>query len=214
MTKEEIIKRYKGKSIGEIEAEISANRNNSAEAQQKMVYGLCALKYSGRWKENPVYKTSSFETYLMGMWSIRSGTFRDWEHAYLHFPEEAKRYGTGVVAKARRECGAVKEKRVLSEINALQKERKQPITRQAIDKVIEKYTPPKAEKQSKPDAAWWEMKYNEEAKAHHDEIKAHNETKQELKEAREQIERLKATVLELQPWRDVKEVLRPLFGNA
>jgi hypothetical protein len=208
MTKDELVKKYKGKGIDEIEKEIQKSHKSSKNAQADMTYMLAYLKYSKRWKENPVYKNSSFDDYLMGTCNMRRGTFEDNLHAYMHFPEEAKQYGVGTVAKIRRECGAVKEKEVLKEIAASQKGLKKQIDRDKINAVIKKYTPPKVEKA--PVMSWKERALNAEALLviRDDTIREKNEI---IRNQAEQIEKLKKTVLELRSLRDMKTALEPFF---
>ena len=201
MTKDELMKKYKGKGISEIEEEIQASYKSSKDAQADMIFALAYLKYSKRWKENPVYKTSTFNDYLIGTCNMRSGTFEDSLHAYKHFPEESKRYGVGAIAKIRRKCGAVQEKQVVKEIATIQKGLKKRIDRDKIETVISKYAKPETEKKPAVD---WKTKYHQEAEAH-------RETTRKLIEAKKQIEKLKKTVFDLRPLRDMRDALMPFM---
>jgi len=205
MIKEEMESKLKSQSIKQIEAGIRGNHNKSLGAQREMIIALSYLKYSKRYKENPQYKTNNFSSYLIGMFNMRLNTFEEMGLAYRHFPEETMKYGVGVVAKVRRKCGPIKQKVALDEINAIQKNNK-PISRDKIERVIQKYTPVPKEKATRI-VVDWEMKY-------HEEVKAHRETKIFLANANEQIEKLKKSVLELQPLRKIKTMLQPLFAEA
>ncbi len=199
MTKEELKQKYDGKKIGEIEKEISENRGLSFTAQREITYALCYLRMSGRFKENPQYKNSSFETYLKGQFNMRLTTYMENEHAILFYPEVAEKYGVGLVAKVRRQCGVRKEKQIFKEIEESQG--KAHINQAKIEAIIKKHSKPK---EPKAPAIDWQAKYEAEAEAH-------RETKRQLKEAREQIERLKATVMELRPLRDMKAAIEPFM---
>ena len=199
MTKEQLKQKYDSKKIEKIEQEIQENRGTSFEAQREITLALSYLRMSGRFKENTQYNKSSFETYLHGQYNIRLGTFLENERAVIHYPEVAKQYGIGLVAKVHRKCGAREEVAVFKEI----KEAKgnAPIRQAKIETIITKHSPtPRA----KAPVIDWQGKYETE-------IKAHRETKRLLFEAKEQIEKLKATVVELRPLRDMKAAIEPFM---
>ena len=198
MTKTDLKKMYDGKGINEIETVIQKNRGISVEADKQFIFALSYLR-NGRFKENPMYAQSSFESYLKGQWNMLIGTFYEKERAYLHFPDEAAKYGVGLIAKVYRRCRPVKEKVVFAEIAKAQAGLKTPIKRDRIEAIIQKYSKPQKEKAP---AIGWQGKYERE-------VKAHEETRKILSQAQNQIERLKATVLELRPLRDMKEALKP-----
>lgn len=204
MTKEELKKKYDPKSIKEIEAIIKGEMGNLRDAQYLIIEVLFYLEVSGRWKENPDYKTATFKQYLSGMLNMKYATYKEMFRAYNNFRSEVKRFGVGLVAKVKRECGALNEKRVLSEIKKAQPEGK-PINQQKIEQIIKKNsTQRKKEPQPYVD---WKNKYITEAEAH-------NETKKELREARAQIERLKKRVLELQELDELKKAVMPFVMNT
>ena len=199
MTKEQLKKKYDGKKIGEIEREIEQNRGISFEARRAMIEAISYLKTSSRFKENSQYLKSSFETYLKGQYNMRLGTFLENERAVIHYPEVAKRYGIGLVAKVYRECGPKKEATVFREIKALGD--KGPVKQARIETIITKHSPAP---RIKPPVIDWHPKYEAEAKAH-------RETKKLLIEAKKQIEKLKATVIELMPLRDMRAAIEPFM---
>ena len=202
MTKQELEKKYEGKKIGEIEAEIGKNQDLSFDAQKRMTLALSYLRITNRYKENPQYKNSTFETYLKGQFNMRLGTFLEKERAIIRFPEEAKKYGIGLVAKVKRVVGAKKESAVFKEIKESQG--KLPIKQAKIEAIIQKYAPAK---EKKAPAVNWKMKYDLE-------VLAHMETKTALQTAKAQIEKLKATVLELRPLRDMKAAIMPFMMES
>ncbi|MBW2647110.1 MAG: hypothetical protein JRE23_13235 [Deltaproteobacteria bacterium] len=199
MTKEQLKQKYNGKKIGEIEREIEENRGISFEAQRETIFALSYLRMTGRYKENAQYRKSGFETYLKGQYNMRIGTFLENERAVIHYPEIAKQYGIGLVAKIHRKCGARKEATVFREIKESQG--KGPIKQAKIETIIAKYTPAPSIKAPVVD---WQAKYEAEARAH-------KETKRLVNEAKKQIEKLKATVVELRPLRDMKAAIEPFM---
>ena len=201
MTREELRQRYDVMKIGEIESEIKEKHGLSFAAQKEVIYALSYLRASGRYKENPQYRKSSFETYILGQYNMKVGTFLENERAVLHYPEVAEKYGIGLVAKVHRKCGVKKAAQVFREIKEVQGSLKTPIKRAKIESVIEKHSAPL---KPKVPAIDWRERYEREAAAHMD-------TKRELKEARAQIERLKATVLELRPLRDMAAAIEPFM---
>jgi len=203
MTKQELRQRYDSKKIGEIEKEIEENRGTSFKAQQEMTFALAYLKMSGRFKENPQYRKSSFETYLSGQFNMRLGTFRENERAIMHYPEVAKKYGIGLVAKVRRKCGAPKEAEVFKEIKHTQGDSKS-INQAKIQSIVVKHMPPQKVKTQPVD---WKALY-------HKELEAHRETTKQLNAARSQIDKLKKAVIELRPLRELKAAILPYLGMA
>lgn len=200
-TREQLKQQYDGKAIGDIERLIKESRSTSFAAQREATLALSYLKMSGRFKENPQYKKSSFETYLMGQYNMRMGTFIENERAVIHYPKVAERYGIGLVAKVRRKCGAKAESAVFKEIAASQG--KGPIKQAKIETIIAKHSPAPA---VKPPLVDWHAKYEAEATEH-------AETRRLLVEAKDQIERLKATVVELRPFRGIKEAIEPFMRD-
>jgi hypothetical protein len=202
MTKEELVKMYAGMTIAAIEKLIKETRLAYYESQKQMYFALYYLKVSGRWKENKSYAKSSFEAYLNGMYNIRIKTFEENTHVFMNFDKEAERFGVGVVAKVKHDCGAKQERKVLDAIVAADDPSK-PINRSKIEAIIQKHKKQVVEKPVVPYIDW-KNKYIVE-------FEAHKETKRLLAEAHEQIEKLKKTVLDLQSYRDMKKALQPFF---
>lgn len=201
MTKEQLKQRYESKTIGEIEKEIEKNRGTSFKAQQGMILALSYLKMTGRFKENPQYRKSGFKTYLSGQFNMRLGTFDESEKAIRHYPEVAEKYGIGLVAKVRRKCGALKEAEVFKEIKQAQGDSKN-INQAKIESIVMKHTPPQKPKVLAKD--WKAMYYKE--------VEKNRELTKELNAARTQIEKLKKTVVEFRPLRDLKAAIEPFMA--
>jgi len=187
--------KYDKMTIGQIEGEIKGHRHNSLEAMRESILALLYLKQTGRFKENKLYRKSNFENYLMGFHNTRLNTFMESARAFDKYPEESLQYGVGLVSKVFRACGAIKEKTVLDEIKAADKAAKNPIKRDKIDAIIQKYAKP-----TPPAQPGYKTLYIAEMKAHERTKEQYQEAVKELKQAREQIEKLKATILNLKSY--------------
>jgi len=192
-------KKYEKKTINQIEKEIKTNNSLSIEARKNSILALMYLRDSKRYKENPLYRKSSFENYLMGFYNIKIGTFLESARAFNKHPKESVKYGVGLVSKIGRVCGAVKEKTVLKEINDADKKAKIPLKRDKIESIIQKYA-----KLKPPAKPGYKELYVNEMKRHQITKDRYNETIKELKAAKEQIEKLKVTILS---FREVVEEL-------
>ena len=206
---EKLKEKYDGKSINEIEKEVKLNKTLSLKAKKVVTFALLYLRNSGRYKENPMYRKSSFENYLLGFHNIRINTFMEDARAFSKFEKESLKYGVGLVSKIHRKCGAKKEKMVLAEIKEAEKSLKTPIKRSKIEIIIQKHTAPKAPLVKQD----YKKLYADEVRCHEITKQKYADVAQELKKAKEQIEKLKATVLELRPLRDMKKAILPFISS-
>jgi len=188
-------KEFEKMTIVEIENEIREKNRLSLEMRGKAVLLLLQLRNSGRYKENPLYRKSSFENYLLGVFNIRYTTFLESARAYEKYPKESAKYGVGLVAKVHRACGVLKECKVIEEINAADKAAKTPLKRDKIEAIIQKYAKP-----TPPAKPGYKTLYVAEAKAHERTKEMYKVSQADLKQAREQIEKLKATILDLKSY--------------
>lgn len=182
--------KYDGITISELESKIEKLHILSREHQKEMYECLEYLRMTGRFKENPRYKKSSFWEYLEDRFTIREGTYRENIRAFTKFPEYALEYGVGMVSKIDRVCGGMKVEKVMSEINKEATEHKTPLTRAKIESIIQKHRI--APKIKKKDTDWKAMYEHEKA--------THEQTKEALRvamkrigELNEQIAKLKVT---------------------
>ena len=197
---------YDKRKIGEIEKEIKTKNELSLIARKDAVFALRYLELSGRWKENPTYKKSSFKEYLMGYYSIREGSYREQLRAFTKFEDEALKYGVGIIGKVLRDCGAKKEKLVVEEIKKADKALKNPIQRAKIDTIIKKYAKPKPAAQP-----GYKSLYIAERRKNERLMENLTETRKENIKLKAQIEKLKATVLELRPYVAIKDAVMPFI---
>lgn len=179
------------KSITQIEKSIKADNATAAEARKKAIEGLLYLRDSGRFKENKLYRKSSFENYLMGVFNIRYNTFLESARAFSKYPDESVRYGVGLISKVYRNCGAIKERRVIAEIAEADKKAKVPLKRDKIEAIIQKHAKPKPKKND------YKAMYITEVAAHKRTKGQYTDAMKDLKAARNQIEKLKNTIINL-----------------
>jgi len=206
------LKQYENMAITEIEKQIKSNNELSLEARKTSILALLYLKRSGRYKENPLYSKTSFKNYLLNFYNIREKTFDESARAFDKFPKESVKYGVGLVSKITRACGVKKEKEVLEEIKEAQKKLKTPIKREKIDEIIYKHSKPVEAK-----GPGYKTRYIEEARLHQITKTRYDTAIAELKVARDQIEKLKATVLKLKPFKNIldtvnEEIAEPLMA--
>ena len=195
MTNDELKKQYEKKTISEIEGSIKENNQLSLEARRDAIFALAYLEHSGRYKENPMYRKSNFENYLKGFYNIRINTYMESKRSFMKHEAETIKYGVGLVSKIYRQCGALKEQKVLDDIHATEKGLKAPIKRDKIDAIIQKYAKP-----TPPAKPGYKTLYINEMKQHQITKGLYKETLLELKEAMARIEKLKETIFKLRQY--------------
>jgi len=186
-------KKYDDKTLVEVETDIFHLKKTMISAQKGMVEGIYYLQSTERFKEDKTYANSSFELYIKDKFSMLPKTYNDLRIAFHNFREVALEYGPGIVTSIRRTCGAEKMGEVLREIKATDDKAKKPITREKMQKIIEKHKKARlipAGPTPKKDFQDWRAKYEAGQKR----ILL---LESELEEAHKQVDRLKATVLRL-----------------
>lgn len=177
------------KSIKDIEGSIDENKQLVWEHSKEEIIYLFYLKRTSRFKENPMYKNSTFDTYINDRFCIREKTFNERLMAFVSFPEEAAKYGPKVISSIKKKCGINKLKTVLEEIKKEDSKTKDIINRDKITKIISKYELPKKIKSDY--VIDWQLKYQAEQKLR-------TEIENENKELKEQVRKLKNRVNELE----------------
>ena len=200
--------KYDQKKINEIEKEIRQSNELSLEARKTAIFTLRYLEVTGRYKENAIYRKSSFKEYLIGQFCIRETTYRESFRAFDKFGEASIKYGVGLISKVFRECGTKKERQVIEEIQKAEKASKVPILKSKIETIIQKHAKP-----SPPAKPGYKTLYVSEAKQHEITKKRLREAVQELRLAKEQIEKLKATILKMKPVQNMMETIAPFFNS-
>ena len=131
--------KYEKTTIGDLERQVEEQNRLARGAQKEMIEILIYIKTSGRWKENKRYERATFNTYIFDRFSIRPGTFMEMQAAFVKFPEQSIEYGVGLVSRVIRECGRVKAKAVLNELDETKGKLKTELKRAKIEQIIQKH---------------------------------------------------------------------------
>lgn len=201
MNKDELKKKYEGKTIAELESDIRSNMSLSREAQVEMIESLMYLKVTQRFKENPRYKNSSFKIYLEDNFGIREGTFMEQSRAIGLFRDEVLKHGIGLVAKTVSWCGKVKALEAFSEINKIPLVKQKGVPRAKIEQIIQSHKDPRRIVKEHTD--WHSMYLAEQTE--------HNATKEKLRAAQKKIFDLEAQVVKLKNTASVVGKMRKMF---
>jgi len=170
---EKLKENYGKLTIKQLEERALKLQHSIVEEKGRFIEILAYIELTRLWRKNPLHSKSSFAVYLADIYNLRIGTYRREKTAFLNFPDEAKKYGVGVVARIQKDCGAVNTKIVLKELDEKVVALKTPIKREQIETIILKHTPPKTEKSTLPKAYWEEraMKAEKELQASRARIK-------------------------------------------
>ena len=184
MTLEELKKRYDGKKIADVEAQAKRASAQSLKNRKAFIEILFYLEKTSRFRENPAYKKSRFELYLMNMFSMSMATYNTERYAFIHAePEFVQKYGARMAGRVLREHGVLKAKKVMEQIAA-----KDATAEQAME-IIKESAPPKPIKAKVPPICV-------DCERHKGRIR---ELEKENAELRAQNEKLKATIRRLRP---------------
>lgn len=105
--------------ISEIETFCMFAFSDSQERRKNLILGLYYLERTKRYKENTVYKNSSFETYINNVFNLRYATYNKERFAYIAFPNHATKWGAGLVDKVKRLCGIDKVENIFESIDKI-----------------------------------------------------------------------------------------------
>ncbi len=202
--------RFTKMTIEELEGLVEQKHRQSRAAQKEMMDILIYLKVSGRYKENKIYASSTFFTYIGDRFNMRKGTFYESQYAWTKFPEASKEYGVGLVSKVRNVCGIKKAPIVIQQVRDVQQACKTPLKREKIEKIIQSHAQPKKEKTITD----WKAMYETEARLHGD-TKIHLKTAMEkVRELEAQVARLKAAAQKYNDICRITERKMPVTGAA
>ena len=193
-------KKYKHKSIDECIKLAKKYNEEMIQRGEKLIGLLWYLQKTKRYQEIKAYKNLSFEDFVWEACHITYHRYRQLAYAYNWYPVEAREYGPHTIQTIRSKVGVVKIPQVLSEIKAaVQKVKDDPHKkRQAIDTVINKYTPPKKIVPDTDTKSYWKTKYEKLWDQHQVLLKENNALKQ-------QIDRQKAPISALN---EIKKMLQ------
>ena len=189
--------KYDAKNIVEIEAECTGHIDKYAKNRMNFILTLYYLDRTNRYKDNPIYKNSTFESYIKSKFNLRYSTYDKERFAFISCPEATAKWGAGLIGKIKDKCGAGNVIEVINKIEAI----KNP-THERIDTVISQFA-----KKQKPNKVKMSARDYEHENARQGKTIA--EYIQIIKEKDEQVERLKLTVASLRAENeDLKRQLR------
>lgn len=194
MNIKDIKKEFDNKKIIEIERSADASAQKAISGRKEFIRALYYLEHTGRYKENATYKNAKFDKYLNDRFCMRLTTYESERWTFVNFPDESETIGKiyagpGLVASIKKKCGTKKVAAVLGEIKKADGARKTPLTRDGIQKIIDRHRKPARTANKSLSAVVLEKKYD---KIKDENIRLHKT----IKEQNEQIGKLKATVLE------------------
>ncbi|MDY7037207.1 MAG: hypothetical protein SV375_13710 [Thermodesulfobacteriota bacterium] len=150
-TIEQLKTEYDNKSIKAIEKEAKDTQGQAKDVYVRFIDLLFYLERTARFKENPLYKTSRFQQYLSFEYGIRYTTYHEDRLAHSNFPEFSRKYTPQLVKSIKVKCGSNNVAKVIREIETKDTGSKKPITRDAIQDIINKNRKPEAPKPVKLD---------------------------------------------------------------
>jgi len=201
---EQLKKQFDQKSVQEVEKYADESKSKSLSGRMDFIKVLYYLRHTGRYKENRLFKNSTFEQYIGMRHQLRPATFENEAWAFFKFPKESENYGPGLVNKVRRTCGTEKVTEVMAKIEAIPGK---TLDMQKINNVVHKFERPEVKKLKADKKARPTIKSIQSALD-----KAHGTIQQqeiELRAAYERIEKLKATAKE---YKDKYENLLKVAG--
>jgi hypothetical protein len=181
-------------NIGEIENLILSSKTSSNHARRFFIITLAYIETHQRFRENPHYKNADFQDYLYDKFHIRLGSYQKERRAFVSYPEEAIKFGPGMVTKVLAKCGDEKARIAIEEIRKADKSLKNGVGRKRINEIINKHSK-KTEKTKTNAMKLAEMR--KELDSAYEEIDRLNLLLNEKDEKDEQIQRLKETVKRL-----------------
>ncbi len=190
--KRELENNYKDKTLAEMNIIAKGYRGKGRSYYGDFILALYYIRHTGLFRKDPRYKKESFEVFLEDTYQLRIGTFDN--HAWvfhLHY-KAAIKHGPGIIDKIKRVCGVMNVRKVLNEIDKLEKRRKTPLPRDKKEAIILKYAKPESIEKAadKEPRTVVENKLSKAKEVIHDNSKI-------IFEQSDQIEKLKATVEKL-----------------
>ncbi len=201
----EIVKEFEAKAIKTIEKVVDEAIKTMTGGRYERIKALFYLSHTGRFRENKIYKDSSFDRYILDRHLITVGTYENEKWAFLRFPDESQKRGPGIISSIKNKCGAGKVKKVLGEIKTAEGNRKTAIPRTKIQEIIDKNAKPVVEKPKKRPIKAFERELDG-ARA------TILEQGQTIKEQHDQIEKLKKAVNEYKEYKRLYEDLLLIVG--
>jgi len=192
-TKEnELKQKYGSKTISELETTARDFLKNHHEQRAQFIEILSYLHLTNRFRENTRYRNSSFNEYIKDKFNMLYTTYTNERFAYLKYPEQTEEYGSGLIIKIRKDCGVDKVDKVIETMKVEEGNKKTPLKREFISKIIKRY--------SKPPSPAKKKKGEEKAKLHQvDDLVYHQ--KELVKEGEKKDDRIEKLLASVESWK-------------
>jgi hypothetical protein len=135
-------KKYKKIPYPKLEEMAGAAKEQSIKHYTEFLSIMVHFQKTNRFREDPQFKNTSFEDYLMLKHGMRFSEYTKRRIAYIIFPEETKALGgPGFINRAVNKCGALKVPEIVKEVKAIESTGK-VVTTESFDKIIDKHAKP------------------------------------------------------------------------
>jgi hypothetical protein len=208
-TYEELQKIYDKKKVSQIEAEAKETQGKSKDIYVVFLETLFYLERSHRFRENPTYTKSSFETYIQAEYGMSHRAYLDHRQAYAIHPDIAFRHSPALFASAKKKCGAEKVGHVFKEVQKKERTLNRPIRVDEIKAIIHQNAKPTKPAAPKPDITTLQVQV-EKTQQVEQELKAVEKT---VLSKDEQIEKLKAAVLKYKTEAEEGKRYKAMYDN-
>jgi len=199
-----IKQRYTGLTIGQIEKDLQGKFYALYVNHREFILGLMYLRDTTRFKENPMYKNSTFELYVNDRFGLAKEKYHNMLIAYINFPDESMKWGAELIGHIKKKCGIDKIATVVDKITAKDATLKGGIKREGIERIILDESKDSAPKKELAPPADYKVSYEEA-------LRTIRQLQKEKYALSEQIKKLKKTVRELQPYKKIKNAIEPFI---
>jgi len=207
-TIKELKKKYDSMKIGEVEKKVKSVQDEAKGLYANFIELLFYLERTERFKDNHLYKKSTFKDYLSFEYGVRFKAYHQKRLALSNHPEFFPKHPLPLYSAIKSKCGADKVPEVIKGIEKKEFSLKRTLRREDIQQVIDKHRKPKAPGAPKVDVK--DLK-NQIVHSRDDAV----QLRKIIVEKDGQIAKLKATVERLQAENDrLNSLFAPIFAVA
>lgn len=138
-------KKYDKESITTLQNRATSLQKDIVRYKSELIEILYYLDDTKRFRENKVYKNSTFETYLNGMYNMAKSTYLKEKMVVWQYRPLAETYGIGKITKVFNKCDTDNAHKAVKEIERKQMGSNKPLEEKVFNKIIEKYAKPKSQ---------------------------------------------------------------------
>jgi len=147
---DDLKKEFDQLTINNVEKRADFYKERSLGGRKDFIKTLYYLKHTSRFRENKVFKSSTFEQYVNTRHSLRLATFEREAWAFFKFPVASEHHGTGLINKIRTVCGSENVPKIIEKIEALPKPDMQKINKVINANEIPERKKRKADERTRP----------------------------------------------------------------